>query len=367
MVSGKSPDIKYQQWMDRTKLGWNNPRSKEIKKVDAAIKAYDEGITAFYKNASPYVISSMQKGNYDVLLYKEKLYLTEIQVALAAWKKTYGNHNQWANSSRNNNYAISQLDLLIFRQMPKYGRSMLKPPDEAFAANARTGILHFLSNSKTRGMTSDPASLLTDTAFFAADVQHLVTVRKTHTASDLATGMTSNSTSSTSFANSANSVGWLNELYTAIVDWLKEQFTGDNLLGEMASEVTNLISHVPKILGVVFSSLLSELGNVIGIGKNIKSAISAYSTYRHKQELEDGILSGHPKQIIQSVHEQIRASMVDSGKDILFSGLKIGLNIASAGAGVVLSAVANVIVFFRKIYTRITAVRFKNIAAIVEH
>jgi len=350
MISGKSPDIKYQQWMAATRLGWNNSRSREMKLLDSTIQAYDEGITAFYKNATSYEISRMYKGHFESLRYKERWYLTDMQVALEAWKKSKG--GTWSNSDRNKNGAISQLDQLLKRELPKYGRSMLEPPDESFAANARTGILYFLSNSRTLGMPLDPVSLLSDAAFAGADLQHLASVQNSQTSSTLAAGMTSGSTSSSSFANEANNVGFLNEAYNAIVGWLKELMKTELVAGVVAG-VTELISQLPKVLGVVFSSLLSELGNVIGIARNIKSAISAYSTYRHRQELEEGIASGHPKKIIESVHHQIKQSIKDAGKDILFSGLKIGLNIASAGAGVVLNALASVIMFIKKIYERI--------------
>ncbi len=349
MKPGKSPYINFKAWMADTHLRIK-PRSSAIKRVDLAIQNYEEGIKKFYTSVSTFELSRMSKGNFDTLLYKEKWYLTEIIIALGDWKKIKGNN--WKSSSRNAKGAITKLDETLNRALPHSSQSLIAPPDESFAANARTGILYFLSRSTTFGMPLDPVKLLSDAAFVGADVQHLVTIGKASTADKIASGLTSGSTSSSSFANEVNNIGFLNEVYNAVVGWLKEKMKGD-LVSGIASEIAQLMGKIPQMIGMIFSGVLSELSNVVGIGRNLVSAISAYSTYRNRDELEEGVVSGHPKIIIESVYEQIKESIKNSGSEILLSGLKIGVNIASAGAGVILNALASFIMFISNIYQRI--------------
>ncbi len=93
----------------------------------------------------------------------------------------------------------------------------------------------------------------------------------------------------------------LNVLYNEVANWVRANIDGEALI--------SLLNSLPRIIGEVFSGVASQLGGIINIGKNIKSAVSANGTYRHKSELEAWILSGHPQQIVSSVHDQIRTTI----------------------------------------------------------
>jgi hypothetical protein len=351
MPPKSSPRISYDAWIESTKRKMKR-RGNALKKVDEAIKAYEAAIKDFYANATPYDFKRMVSGHNEALTYKEKRLLTEIKIALDAWKRSEG--PSWQKCERNRSGSITKLDRQLTEVLPTYGSTGLAPPRPEFADNARLGILYFLSNSTTRGMPTDPVPLLKDTAFAGAGVHHLVTIAQEYSPLEIAKSVPGNDRSPTSLANKVNNIGALNELYNAVVGWLREKVGSSDLLSGAADFViSNLIPQIPRIIGEIFAGVMSQLGNVIGIGKNIYKAISAYSTYRHRSELEAGILSGHPQQIISSVYEQIKSTMKEAGKDILISGLKMGLDFATVGAGTVLNAFVSVIEFVYKIYARI--------------
>ncbi len=77
-------------WLESTKLGWNHPRSSEMKAIDKAIDTYWKG----GGGASPAVATNLRN----------------IRLALEAWKKTKG--GAWESSDRNKPPAkpISALD-----------------------------------------------------------------------------------------------------------------------------------------------------------------------------------------------------------------------------------------------------------------
>jgi hypothetical protein len=356
--------IKLSDWLIQTDLHVGpikKRRSSKLSEVDLAIKNYEKSKNIGFTTPNPlnrFPIYSEKLSTQRE--YTRKWLITEIKLALDSWKLKKG--PRWHEDERNMNGHITELGNLLADLMPQ--PAIVHPDDtsETFSDNARLGILHFLSNSRTMGMTLNPVALLTDAAFVGTDVQHLVSIGNKGTANEIIKGITTNDTSSESFAKMANNVGVLNDLYNAVVEWLKKMIAEQNLVGKIAEGIGELIIQMPQLIGAVFASILSELGNVVGIGKNIYNAISSYGTYRHRAELENGIMSGHPKKIIESVYEQIKQSIKDSGKEALLSGLKMGVNVASAGAGVVVNAIANFFSFIYKLFVRIKdTIKFRKV------
>lgn len=346
-MTGQTLKIPYDDWMKATDVRMSR-RSSAMKKLDTEIKNYETGIKDFYNNATPYQQMSLLQGNTVGIKYTETWHQAEIKIALDLWKNAKG--PTWATSSRNKSGAISNLDN-VMRHVASNRRFGPKPPDERFAANARQGILHFLSHARTIGMPQDPVSLLKDASFASADVHHVYSMANDpeFTPAKIAIDCVKGETSATGGSNRVNNIGALNVLYNEVANWLRANIDGEALI--------SLLNSLPRIIGEVFSGVASQLGGIINIGKNIKSAVSAYGTYRHKSELEAGILSGHPKQIVSSVHDQIRGTIKDGAKGVLKQALLIGLDVAMVGASTVLKAFMGVIEFVYALYTRFKETR----------
>ncbi len=293
------------QWKKLTSLGPLKVRSRKLRRVDCRINAYHKAISDYGKDWEA----------------------REIRIALNQWKKSKPDWN--AEGGRNKNHAITQLESAVTARI---GPPAARYSDGEVARNLRYGVLHFLSHAKTDALPSHPAGLLNTLADAYSDFDDL---RKT----DVPTGWSFDKSSDQFLGGKEGGSGFLSKLHDTLKDmlWgLVEAAGGAELAKQAAQFVVNALPDVIlKVLGGVLSQLGAVKDFVSGLSAAAKAAIKVWKT----RNLEEGIISGHPRMVVNSVRDQIKAAGYDGVKEAVKAALVGGLGIAGAGvAGTIVSA-----------------------------
>lgn len=308
-------------WKKMTAGGTFKPRSSELKAIDAALEAY-------HKSNSKY--------NHD-------WYANEARIALEKWKKAKGAN--WKLNDRNKSGIIADLD----NQLPALKVSNGNAQQET-AQQLRHAVLFFLANASTSPVPTDISDYLNDGTDTSADLQSAIRT-------SMAGGGRMDKSAFYDKANKANS--FLNDLHDKMIQYVKDLAgyfaKAANFLGiaGIAEEAANfVIKGLPDLLVQVLGGLLSKITTVYAVIKGLAQAGSAGIAVWSTRDCSKGIIAGAPREIIDSVRDQIKADGYKGVQDAVKAGVLAGLS-AIPGAGDVVGAIASAI---SSIYAFVTKV-----------
>lgn len=309
----------HQDWIKQTSaMGW---RGKELEALDHRVLRYGQAVSD----------------------YGREWEANEIRIAFDAWKAKIG--KDWKSSSRNKSRAFNKLDLALCQMGCDAAKAV--GCDTAMAANLRQGTLYFLANCQSSLLPGDMGAFVNDQIDAGSDVHDLVQTARSQ-------GVRSTAVQGSSALVGAKgeeaSKGFLKSLYDSLKDYLTN-LSGS--AGEFAAQaVRAIVAYLPELLKKILGAVLQNLGNVVDIVKNLakagKAAIATFST----RNLEDVILSGHPRNVIHAVRDQIKDNGMDGVKDAVKGALLTGIGVANPIAGTICSAIASVYKFVTDLYTR---------------
>jgi len=309
----------HQDWMKATSaFGW---RGKELEALDQHVLRYGQAVS-----------------DYGI-----EWEANEIRIAFEAWKTKIG--KDWKASPRNKSRAFNKLDFSL--AMMGCDAAKAVGSDTVMAANLRQGTLYFLANCSANLIPGDMSAFVNDNIEAGSDVHDLVVT----TQSQGGRGTASAAGSGVLGAKGEDaSKGFLKSLYDSIKDYLAS-LSGD--AGELAGQaVRAIVAYLPELLKKILGAVLQNLGNVVDIVRNLakagKAAIATFNT----RNLEDVILSGHPRNVIHAVRDQIKDYGLNGVKVAVKSALLAGIGVANPIAGAVCNAIASVYKFVTDLYTR---------------
>jgi hypothetical protein len=321
---------KYEAWLKQTSVTiWR--RDRDLQEVDKRILAY--------QNAKSQ--------------YGQDWETKELSVAFKAWKK---NNPDWRNSKRNENFALSKLQTALTMFEFDHPPAWPVKEDSASATNLRHGTLYFLSQCKPLKVPTDWDSWFNDAVGAASDVHDLVeTAKRAH---DEGTGAADFVSSAHGEAGRDGATGFLKSLYEQLKDYLGGlvNLSGASAWCTQAGQF--ILDHLPELLKTVLGAVAKNFSAAVDVIKGLAQATRAALAVFSSRNLEEGIISGHPRNIIGSVRDQIKAGGWDGIKSAVKASVLAAIGTLNPIAGVVCSAVASVYGFVTDMYGRIKD-RFK--------
>lgn len=310
------------EWKAATGLGVLSRRSNELLAIDDRIAAYHRAVS----------------------LYGRSWEAREIRIALDAWKAKRPAGQQWWKDERNQklNGGVGPFEALDDdRELPDSAAA--RTQDAELGERLRWVTLQFFGKCTTEAVPTDAKELLTTYVDSAAATHDLVNVGAA-TRVEVKPRPVSIETPADNF---------LEKINQGAVDLVKGIAARSGGSGYASTAASFVIARIPEIVGIVLGSVLKQLKAVAEIAKNIKTAVSAAIAAWQTRELEDGILSGHPRLIVQSVREQIKDKGKKAVKDAVKTALIAGIGIANPIAGTVVHAIASLFSFLSELYQRI--------------
>jgi hypothetical protein len=312
----------HQAWLKQTNAGTFKPRSSELKAIDALIDAY-------HKANSP---------------YGKEWNATELRIALDKWKKKKG--ADWQTDDRNKHGMIASLDAQL--PAPKISSGSAEGNT---AKELRQAVLYFLANASTSPVPSNMMDFLQDGTDTSSDLQ-----------SAIQTGISGGGRMDKSaFYDKANKGGsFASDLVDKMIGYVKDLAgyfaTAAKALGiaDVAQQAAEfVIRGLPDLLVQVLGGLLSKVTTVVAVIKGLAQAGTAAVAIWRSRDCSKGILSGGPREIVDSVRQQIKEDGYKGVKDTLKAAVLAGLSaIPGAGdvVGAIASAIASVYAFVTKVF-----------------
>jgi len=233
---------------------------------------------------------------------------------------------------------VAKLAVWISLVLPAFGhRVSLEGELEAVdAENDRKGTLFFLKSIRTnnaipRGRTV--ISLAKDAALAGKYANELATATPAIVGKNMA-----------SIANQDSLLSKVVESGKELLRMLLDSFGGD--AGEKAFEW--LTGQMPSLVANFMSSAFQHLMlglDVYGIGKNLFNAARAAHDHFKTQHLADGIKSGIPKEVIESVRDQIKAYGLDGLSAAVQDALVVGLSVGVPAVGSIVGLIKSIFDF----------------------
>ena len=313
------------EWKAATGLGVLSRRSDELLAIDDRIAAYHRAISGYGRSWEA----------------------REIRIALDAWKEKRPVGQQWWDDERNKKLAggVGPFEALDdARELPD--SEAARGQDAERAERLRWVTLQFFGKCTTEAVPTDAKELLTTYVDTGATTHDLVNV-------GAATRVDIKPLARPGVSVGDPADGFLDKINKGAVELVEGLAARSGDTGYATAAAKFVIARIPEIVGVVLASVLKQLKAVIDIAKNIKTAVSAAITAWQTRELEDGILSGHPRLIVQSVREQIKDKGKKAVKDAVKTALIAGIGIANPIAGTVVNAIASLYSFLSELYQRI--------------
>lgn len=314
--------LNYQHWLEQSSV-FGHRRSKELLEVDKHIQRHGQAVSD----------------------YGREWELNELRIAFEAWKKAEG--PDWKKSVRNKTHAMSRLEDALLRQAPARKRSA--GHDTELAYNLRYGTLYFLAHVNVGGVPSDWGSFFNDSVDVGSDVHDLIETTRQQGPMGTFVGTAANVAALKKGEDAGQ--GFLKSLLAALKTYLTD------LAGETAREYARLaaqfiIDHLPELLKTVLGAVLKNLTSAVEIAGNLAKATRAAVAAVKSRNLESAILSGHPRNVINGVRDQIKGDALGALWDATKAALMTGISTANPVAGTVCAAVASVYKFVTDLYSR---------------
>jgi hypothetical protein len=309
--------LNHRHWLEQSSV-FGQRRSKELREIDQHILRYGQAVSD----------------------YGREWEANELRIAFDTWKKAEG--PGWKKSSRNKTHAMSRLHDALLQLAP--ASSQPTGYDTEVAYNLRYGTLYFLAHLKSDLVPSDWGSFFNDNVDAGSDVHDLIqTTRKQGVMGTVAATGAGKSTEEAS-------KGFLKSLLDALKDYLGSLA---GTAGEYAARAAQfVIANLPDLLKTVLGAVLKNLTSAVEIAGNLVKATRAALATFQSRNLEDAILSGHPRNVIHGVREQIKDDGKGALKDAAKSALLTGISTLNPIAGTVCAAVASVYKFVTDLYSR---------------
>lgn len=132
---------------------------------------------------------------------------------------------------------------------------------------------------------------------------------------------------------------------SGLVEKLVDQFPGD--AGSQAAEWIS--QNIPDIVASVLGAL-AHLGAAFEIGTNLKTAVMVARDFFKTRHLEDGIVSGQPKIVIESVRDQIAKFSLKGLAKAVEAALMAGITTTNPVIASVVGAVKGIMTFIIKAF-----------------
>jgi hypothetical protein len=300
--------LPYDDWMKQTNTGFTSVRSNEVRDIDTALLAYHRATTP----------------------YGREWQTNELRIALEKWKTKQGPN--WKSSERNKNKSFERLDTAL-PALKRRGNGYHTELEGESAENLRQAVLFFLMKSSTSPIPTDIASFLNDGTDTSSDLHAFVGTGETG-------GWRAAQGKFYDKDNKQN--GFLADLSEKLIDYIKSLAESVGV-DEFSTAAANwIVQQLPELLLKVFAGTLSKVTTVNEIRKGLQSAGKAAIATWKTRHCAEGIMSGHPRIVVESVRQQIKNSGYDGVKSAVKVAFLAGLTFVPA-AGEILSTIANAV------------------------
>jgi hypothetical protein len=314
--------ITHAVWMKKTSASVFGVRSKELEAIDRRLLRFERATSAYGKEWEA----------------------NEVRIALDNYAKK---NPKWKDSDRNKSGAFTDLDFSL--RLMGLAQPLAATEDSELAIHLRMGALFFLSKCKSDLVPADWGSFINDSVDASSDVHGLVVTGRKQGSVSATKDAVAQAFKGAKGENASD--GFLKSLVDSIRTYLATIAGPVN--EALKSAITAIGNMLPELLKTILGAMLQNLGAAVDIIGNLAKAGRAAAATFSSRHLEEGVMSGHPRTVINAVREQIKDYGYDAVKDAVKTALITGINVANPIAGSVVAAIAAVYKFVTELYARI--------------
>jgi hypothetical protein len=333
--------IPYEMWMERTKV-FGRPRSDLLKALDQELERYEKsggGAAA----------------------------LKQVRQALEMWKKSKGPGDAWRRSDRNKkDRAVEELDARLsdLGDTDKY-QNQAPAFMHAELAHTRLGVVYLFSQTKVdtsvfdvvleSGLDVMSAALdyggpdIAGKAIAIGGPAVVVSAEDLHKASEFVADIQASPQTRTTLQKVRD---YLKDFIDAIIRQVKEKFGDFEASAAMIKSLINVcMKFFAKEAAPWVGGALDMAG---GVAATLKAVITRFNTWKQGQGVR--VIEGHPGVIVDSLKRAMTMSLFEGLYDTIKGAGMTALNVATAGAAMIIQIVTALIEMIVKIVWRLAEV-----------